>query len=159
MRRKDREITDFNEIIGIIKQCDVCRIVLHDEDYPYIVPMNFGLDVQGQQVYFYFHAAMQGKKLDLIQKDNHVTFEMDCQHQLVFDENRGNCTMEYASIIGQGTIEIVSSEEKYNGLKILMRHYHAEDFKFNKDMMKVTTVLKLTVENMTGKRNMRRYKW
>lgn len=156
MRRKDREITDFNEIIGIIKQCDVCRIVLHDEDYPYIVPMNFGLDVQGQQVYFYFHAAMQGKKLDLIQKDNHVTFEMDCQHQLVFDENRGNCTMEYASIIGQGTIEIVSSEEKYNGLKILMRHYHAEDFKFNKDMMKVTTVLKLTVKNMTGKRNMRR---
>lgn len=156
MRRKDREITDFNEIIGIIKQCDVCRIVLHDEDYPYIVPMNFGLDVQGQQVYFYFHAAMQGKKLDLIQRDNHVTFEMDCQHQLVFDENRGNCTMEYASIIGQGTIKIVSGEERYNGLKILMRQYHAEDFKFNKDMMKVTTVLKLTVKNMTGKRNMRR---
>ncbi|HRM90210.1 MAG TPA: hypothetical protein PLK68_07085 [Thomasclavelia ramosa] len=26
MRRKDREITDFNEIINIIKKCDVCRL-------------------------------------------------------------------------------------------------------------------------------------
>ena len=35
---------------------------------------------------------------------------------------------------------------------ILMRHYHAEDFKFNTDMIKVTAVLKLTVTEMTGKR-------
>ena len=47
MRRKDREIKDFNEIIEIIRKCDVCRIALHDGDFPYIVPLNFGLDVQG----------------------------------------------------------------------------------------------------------------
>ena len=46
MRRKDREITDFNEIIEIIKKCDVCRIAMNDGDFPYIVPLNFGLDVQ-----------------------------------------------------------------------------------------------------------------
>lgn len=34
MRRKGREITDFEEIIEIIKKCDVCRIALNDEDYP-----------------------------------------------------------------------------------------------------------------------------
>ena len=39
MRRKDREITDFNEIINIIKKCDVCRIALNDKDFPYIVPL------------------------------------------------------------------------------------------------------------------------
>ena len=62
MRRKDREITDFNEMIEIIKKCDVCRIALNDEAFPYIVPLNFGLDVQGEQVFLYFHAAMEGKK-------------------------------------------------------------------------------------------------
>lgn len=46
MRRKDREITDFQEIIATIKKCDVCRLAWNDQDYPYIVPMNFGLDVQ-----------------------------------------------------------------------------------------------------------------
>lgn len=152
MRRKDREITDFNEIISVIKKCDVCRIALNDGDFPYIVPLNFGLDVQGEQVFFYFHAAMEGKKLDLIAKDNRATFEMDCDHNFILYEERMSCTMGYASVIGHGTIEIVPDEEKYDGLKILMRQYHAEDFKFNTDMMKVTTVLKMTVTDMVGKR-------
>lgn len=152
MRRKDREITDFNEIIDIIKKCDVCRIALNDDEYPYVVPLNFGLDVQGNQVFFYFHAAMEGKKLDLIAKDNRATFEMDCDHNFILYEERMSCTMGYASVIGHGTIEIVADEDKYESLKILMRQYHAEDFKFNTDMMKVTTVLKMTVTYMLGKR-------
>lgn len=39
MRRKDREISDFNEIIEIIKQCDVCRIALNDEDFKFNTDM------------------------------------------------------------------------------------------------------------------------
>ncbi|MFR1171074.1 MAG: pyridoxamine 5'-phosphate oxidase family protein [Coprobacillus cateniformis] len=134
------------------KKCDVCRIALNDDEYPYVVPLNFGLDVQGNQVFFYFHAAMEGKKLDLIAKDNRATFEMDCDHNFILYEERMSCTMGYASVIGHGTIEIVADEDKYESLKILMRQYHAEDFKFNTDMMKVTTVLKMTVTDMLGKR-------
>ena len=152
MRRKDREITDFNEIINIIKKCDVCRIALNDKDFPYIVPLNFGLDIQGKEVYLYFHCAMEGKKLDLIAKDNRVTFEMDCDHNFILDEERMSCTMGYESVIGHGVIETVPDENKYVSLKILMRQYHAEDFKFNTDMMRVTTVLKMTVIDMVGKR-------
>ena len=115
MRRKDREITDFNEIIDIIKKCDVCRIALNDDEYPYVVPLNFGLDVQGNQVFFYFHAAMEGKKLDLIAKDNRATFEMDCDHNFILYEERMSCTMGYASVIGHGTIEMLR-------MKINMNH-------------------------------------
>ena len=152
MRRKDREITDREEILAIIRKCDVCRIALNDGDYPYIVPLNFGLDVQGDQVFFYFHAATEGKKLDLIAKDHRATFEMDCDHNFILYEERMSCTMGYASVIGHGTIETVPDEENYAALKILMRHYHAEDFQFNTDMIGVTTVLKMTVTDMTGKR-------
>ncbi|MCI8606862.1 MAG: pyridoxamine 5'-phosphate oxidase family protein [Hungatella sp.] len=152
MRRKDREITDFHEIIEIIKKCDVCRIALNDEEFPYIVPLNFGLDVEGEQVYFYFHAAMEGKKLELIEKDNRATFEMDCDHKFILYEERMSCTMGYASVIGHGYIENVADEDKYEALKILMRQYHAEDFKFNTDMMKVTKVLRMRVTDMVGKR-------
>ena len=152
MRRKDREITDFDEIIEIIKKCDVCRIALNDEDFPYIVPLNFGVDVQDKQVIFYFHSAMEGTKLDLIKKNPRATFEMDCDHRFILYEERMSCTMGYASVIGHGTIEFVPEEEKYEALKILMRQYHAEDFQFNTKMMKVTTVLKMTVTDMVGKR-------
>lgn len=75
MRRKDREITDFNEIIEIMKKCDVCRIALNNEEFPYIVPLNFGLDIQGDQVFLYFHSAMKGKKLELIAKNHCAAFE------------------------------------------------------------------------------------
>lgn len=54
MRRKDREITDFNEIMNIINKCDVCRLALFDEDYPYIVPLNFGVDKEDDQFVFVF---------------------------------------------------------------------------------------------------------
>lgn len=154
MRRKDREITDFDEMVKIIKECDACRIALNDEEagFPYIVPLNFGLDVEDERVYLYFHGAMKGKKLDLIKKDNRATFEMDCEHNFILYEERMSCTMGFASVIGHGTIEIVPDEEKYEALKILMRQYHSEDFKFDTRMMSVTTVLKMTVTDMIGKR-------
>ena len=152
MRRKDREITDFDEIVEIIKKCDVCRLALKDGDFPYIVPLNFGLDVQDKQVTFYFHCAMEGKKLDLIRKDNRAAFEMDCNHNFILNEERMSCTMGYESVMGHGTISFVPEEEKYEVLKILMRQYHAEDFASDTHMMKVTTVMKLTVTDMTGKR-------
>ena len=116
------------------------------------MPLNFGLDVEGEQVYFYFHAAMEGKKLELIEKDNRATFEMDCDHKFILYEERMSCTMGYASVIGHGYIENVADEDKYEALKILMRQYHAEDFKFNTDMMKVTKVLRMRVTDMVGKR-------
>ena len=46
MRRKDREITDFDEMIKIIEKCDTCRLALNDGEYPYIVPLNFGHEVK-----------------------------------------------------------------------------------------------------------------
>ncbi len=152
MRRKDREITDFDEIVSIIKRCDVCRLALNDEEFPYIVPLNFGLEVRGDQAFLYFHAASEGKKLDLIARDNRASFEMDCDHSLILSDEKMSCTMSYASVIGRGTIELLPEEEKYEALKILMRQYRAEDFPFSTKPMKVTAVMRMTVLDMVGKR-------
>ncbi|WP_363251884.1 hypothetical protein [Ruminococcus sp.] len=35
MRRKDREVTDLSEIIEIMKNCDVCRLALNDDGFPF----------------------------------------------------------------------------------------------------------------------------
>lgn len=58
MRRTDREIKEFNEIIEVIKKCDVCRLALHDEEYPYIVPLNFGMQLENGKVVLYFNEAL-----------------------------------------------------------------------------------------------------
>ena len=69
----------------------------------------------------YFHGAMEGTKYDLIEKDNRASFEMDCEHKLVTEVERGICTMEYESVIGQGRVEMLSDDEKYNALYIFKK--------------------------------------
>ena len=83
------------------------RLALHDEPYPYILPLNFGLEVDGETVRLYFHGANTGTKYDLIAKNPNVAFEMDRGHALILDDEHGNCTMTYESVIGQGRISVV----------------------------------------------------
>lgn len=156
MRRSDREIKDFHKIVSIIEKCDVCRIALNNDDgYPYILPLNFGVNVLDEKkIELYFHGALEGTKYTLINTDNRASFEMDCSHRLVTEWKRGNCTMEYESVIGQGHIEMVKEEDKYDALCILMKHYHQEDFPFNQAVIPQTKVFKLIVEHMTAKTRM-----
>lgn len=156
MRRSDREIKDMDAIIKVMEKCDVCRLALHDEDYPYILPLNFGMQVEDGRIVLFFHGADEGTKYELIRRDNRVSFEMDCAHRLVTDEDAGSCTMEYESVIGRGRIELVGEEEKYEALCVLMRQYHREDFEFNRAVIPRTTVMKLVVESVTGKQRKKR---
>ena len=54
MRKANREVKDRNEIIEIMKRCDVCRLVFNNGDYPYIVPLNFGLDADEEKSHYLF---------------------------------------------------------------------------------------------------------
>ena len=156
MRRSDREVKEFKDIVAIIEKCDVCRIALNNNGYPYILPLNFGMVVKDDKIELFFHGAMDGTKYDLIENDNRASFEMDCEHRLVTEIERGSCTMEYESVIGQGYIEMLSDEKKYDALCILMKHYHQENFPFNEAVMPHTKVFKLVVEKVTGKRRMKK---
>lgn len=153
MRQKQREITDFTEIIEVIKRCDVCRLALNDEDYPYILPLNFGMDIVNEKLILYFHSALEGHKVDLIRKDNRASFEMDCKHQLQYMEEKGYCTMAYESVIGTGQIRILEEDEKMDALKKIMSHYHTgKDTYFNTAAIPRTLVYALEVATITGKR-------
>ena len=62
MRRKDREMKEFNQLAETIEKGQVCRIAIHDV-YPYIVPMNYGYKIEEEQVTLYFHSAKEGRKI------------------------------------------------------------------------------------------------
>ena len=88
MRRHDREITEKEEMIEILNKCSVCRLAFNDIDYPYIVPLNYGVEVTAEEVVLYFHSAKTGTKHDLIKRDNRVSFEVDCGHTLVLEQRQ-----------------------------------------------------------------------
>ena len=110
MRRQDREIKNFDEIVKVMEKCEVCRLALNDEEYPYILPLNFGMALEDGKIVLYFHGALEGKKYELIAADNRAGFEMDCETRLVTTLEDGNCTMEYESVIGRGKIEMLPEE-------------------------------------------------
>ena len=155
MRRHDREIKDKNEILEIMDRCDVCRLAFNDGDYPYILPLNFGIEEKDGHIILYFHSALEGYKTELIKRDNRVSFEMDCNHELKYDDEKGYCTMAYESVIGRGRIEVLPEEEKAKALRKIMEHYHhSEDTYFNPAAIPRTLVYMLMIEEMTAKRKL-----
>lgn len=148
MRRKERRIEDKNIINQILTESNTCRIALHDKEFPYIVPMNYGYSNNC----LYMHCAATGKKIDLIKRDNKVCFEIDYHPEVIKKEVSCQWTTKYRSIIGYGTIEIVTDRDrKIEGLDIIMRHHGKEDNSYNSKAVDMVTVLKLTISDLDAK--------
>ena len=154
MRRNDREIKTREEILAVLHKCDVIRLGINTPDYPYVVPLNFGIETEGDSVTLWFHCAFEGLKLNNISRDPRVGFEADCSHNLVAGDKACSYTMEYESVIGCGNISIPKdNESKRRGLKAIMCHYVPEnDFDFSDAELTVVCVLRLDVVQITGKR-------
>ncbi len=152
MRRKDREITDITEILKIMKSCDSVNIALMDGDYPYIVPVNFGIAYIDGKVKIYFHGAKKGKKIDLISENSNAAFSMSSAHRLIEGENSCEYTMEFQSVCGKGNIRFIEGDEKMMGLKFLMSQYGGTGKEFDEKVIEAVTVMELTVDEISGKR-------
>jgi nitroimidazol reductase NimA-like FMN-containing flavoprotein (pyridoxamine 5'-phosphate oxidase superfamily) len=153
MRKSNREITAQDELHTVMQQCDVCYLSIFDNQYPYIVPLSFGLELQSDQVILYFHCANEGQKLDLISANPHVGFAMSRNHRLHPGKRGCDFSMNFESICGFGDIEVIKDTDKIHGLAIIMQHYAPnQSFDFDDKILAMTTVLRLNVRQLTGKR-------
>ncbi len=154
MRRKDREVTDINEIIEIIKSCKTCHLGIMDEKFPYVVPLSVGYDLNEDNVTLYFHCAKEGKKIELLKKNNQVSFEMCNEGKPVFAEKTPcNSGYYYSSVMGNGkAIFIDDYEEKAHALTRIVFHQAGFKSHFTKEQANAVCVFKVNVENISGKK-------
>jgi uncharacterized protein len=154
VRRKERQTTDITEIESIILKADVCRIALADGGVPYIVTMNFGYSASPRKS-LYFHCATGGRKLEMIRKNNRACFEVDTDHKVVEGVRACDFSMNYRSVVGWGSIAVINeSDEKIAGLGIIMHHYTGKTgFNFDPGNLARLVVLRLDIEEMTGKKH------
>jgi len=157
MRRADREITDHQEILAVLGRCSVIHLGINTSDYPYVVPMNFGFDNQGDSLTLWFHCAADGLKLDLIRQNPQVGFAADCSHRLITGDKARNYSMEYESVAGFGNISICEDgADKQRGLQAIMHHYAPKRaFEFTELELSSVCILRLDVLQITGKRLMK----
>jgi uncharacterized protein len=148
MRQKEREIKDRAVIDGIIGRCLVCHLALCNDGQPYVVPLNFGYDGR----FLYFHAALEGRKIDIIKRNNRVGFEFDILHEIVKGEQACKWGAKYESVIGSGTAEILDNlEDKKQALELIMRQYGSDAKDFSEEVMSKTLILRVRILEISGK--------
>jgi uncharacterized protein len=150
VRRSDREIRDQEEIEAIIQRAQVCQVALCDDSVPYVVPVNFGYLHKS----LFFHCAPQGKKLDIIRRNNRVCFQIGVDYEISRPEGGPcRCSSRYRSVIGFGTAkEVVGSEEKNKALNIITEHYGYGPSEFPEREMGRVAVVRIDVAELTGKK-------
>ncbi|MFH1081040.1 MAG: pyridoxamine 5'-phosphate oxidase family protein [Pseudomonadota bacterium] len=152
MRRGEKEITDRAEIDSIIRRSQVCRLGLSDGGQPYVVPLCFGYD--GKDLYF--HCAKEGRKLDVLRKNNRVCLEFDIVEGLVEAGQGCDWGIRYQSVIGFGSARLIEdAEEKKSALNLLMAQYSIRTFSFPEATLSRTAVVKVVIETLTGKQSKR----
>jgi uncharacterized protein len=151
MRRFDKEITDPAIIRDILSRAELCRIGMTDGDEAYIVPMNFGFD----EGVLYFHSAPRGRKMELLAKNNRVSFEITLGHEVIPGEMPCHWTARYRSVMGSGTVEVLNDlRSKKTGLDVIMRKYGASgELEYQESSLRKMVILKLTIERLTAKQS------
>ena len=148
MRRKDREIKDKDEIEQIIRSAQICRLAMARENQPYVIPLNFGY----RDNVVYFHSASQGKKIDIIRENPRVCLEFSIDAELVRAEKSCEWGLHFKSAIGFGTAQFVEdTEEKKKALDVIMDHYGGTGDDYSEKMLKITSVIKVVLTELTGK--------
>jgi hypothetical protein len=153
MRRKDRQVIGIGQMEKIISRCRVCHLALSDpHGNPYALALNFGYR-SGSQPMLYFHCAREGKKLDLIRANPRAAFVIDRPLELVTGPMACDWGMNYESVMGTGRMTLVNDpKERKLGLDLIMAHYDNFHPAYLPESLEKTLVLKLTVEEMTGKK-------
>jgi len=151
MRRKEREITDPEEIEGIIRKGKVMHLAMCDGGRPYVVPLTYGYE-DGK---VYFHCATEGRKLDVLKGNDQVCFAIDLDHQLVGAAEACKSDIKFRSVVGEGRASILTgSEEKKRGLDVIMRQvFGGAPPSYAEGALHKIVVVRIDVQSLTGKKS------
>ena len=153
MTKREREVTDINEIIRYLDAAKVLHLGLVDGDEPYVVPMNYGYTMEEGKLTLYLHGATRGRKLDVMRANPKVFFSLECDLQPFEGTVACKYGLAYATVMGRGIATIVEDvEEKKKGLSILMKTQTGKEFTFEDRLTTIVSVIRIDVLEFTAKR-------
>lgn len=152
MTRREREVTDINEILKILDNSKIVHIGLVDGDEPYVVPMNYGYTYEDEKLTFYLHCATEGKKLDVIRKNPKVFFSIESDVEPFSGQVACQYGTSYSSVMGKGIAYIKEDpQDKMKYLSLFMKTQTGLDFQFNERLVSAVTIIKIDITEFTAK--------
>lgn len=147
MRRNDRQSTEACAV-AILEKCEYGILSTISQDgYPYGVPLSYVY----KDASIYFHSAVEGHKLDNIVANSKVSFCVVGEKHSMPEK----FTTSYESVVVFGQASQVTGVEKRDALIALLAKYSPAYLEKGKAYVEnsgdKTTVIKITIEQLTGK--------
>lgn len=152
VRRVEREITDREEMYGILARGRYMTVALCDGAEPYVVTLSYGLDRRRNALYV--HCAKVGHKQEIIRAN-----PLACA-TVVEDGGylQGECAHRYRSVVVRGAFRAVEDpEEKRHAMEVLLAHLEEDPDVVRRTQLATAAaydrvaILRLDIASVTGK--------
>ena len=143
-------IHDRKEIETILKLCKTCYVAMSDDNFPYVLPMNFALD--GDRVIL--HSAQSGRMWETIRKNPKVCINWTLGEELAWQDEKVGCSyrVKSKSVIVEGIAEIIDDiEEKERIMRQFMTQYSELPFKFSEPAIRNVGILLVPMSKLSAK--------
>lgn len=154
IRRKEKAILEKDEMIDIICRAKYITLAMYSEDEgPYLVTLSHGYDSEKYSIYF--HCAKEGKKIDILTKNNLVWGQALVDMGYV----QGACDHLYATTQFQGKVTFVHDlKEKEHALKVMIHDLEEHpamviNEQINEKSLKRVNIGRIDIDYMTGKKS------
>jgi uncharacterized protein len=143
-------IQNREEINKIILASKICYLAMSENDFPYVLPMNFALD--GNSVIM--HSAQSGRMWETLKKNQNVCINWIIGEDLAWQDVKVGCSyrVKSKSVLVEGKVEFVDDfDEKTRCMNLMMGQYSDREFKFSKPAIENVGIIKVAIEKITAK--------
>ncbi|MFX0064129.1 MAG: pyridoxamine 5'-phosphate oxidase family protein [Candidatus Hermodarchaeota archaeon] len=152
IRRKEKAITDKDEMSKILQIAQYITIAMCKDNQPYLVTLSHGYDKDRHCIFF--HCAREGKKIDYLAANSIVW------GQALVDEGyvQGACDHLYATTQFKGRVTFIEDiEEKKHALAVMIHALDSNPEKIIAEQLKEKSVInvnigRIDIEHMSGKK-------
>ena len=153
IRRKEKEIKSKDELINILKNTKYITIAMCENNIPYLVTLTHGYDIEKNVIYF--HCAKEGKKIDILRKNNLVW------GQALVDKGyiAGKCNQLYATAQFYGTVTFIDDlKEKKHALETMIKQQEKVPIdvmkkQITEDYVKKVNIGRIDISYLSGKKS------
>ncbi|MBT2688171.1 pyridoxamine 5'-phosphate oxidase family protein [Bacillus sp. ISL-47] len=160
MRQQTMEWKDKVRIEDFLSKAKVGHLGLSDDDFPYVIPLNFTW-LNG---FIYFHGASEGRKIDIMAKNQQACFTVYEELGTMSDPVPAKTDTAYMSVMVFGRTERVAdlneaTEVMQSMLDKYVPGYYANKLasthveKYRSSLGSKTAVFKVIPEIVTAKEN------
>ena len=153
IRRKDKEITDPEQMKKILKTTNYVTLAMVNDGEPYLVSLSHAYNEAKHCIYI--HSASEGKKLDYLRANPIVWGQAMQDHGY----HKSECSHLYASVMFKGRVQFIDDvEEKRGVFKAMILQLEPDPESIMDETLKstgipTTIVAKIKIEYMSGKKS------